>query len=115
LAAVLKQGRDTAWFLNQYFCDTCGREWEDEWSASCDDDCPHCGSRHMSPYHSIDLTAIIQEHRGKLLVYKSPDSAEHSPDYDLIAEFCTREGAMDYVKCGDHESPGEWHPIGFVD
>jgi hypothetical protein len=27
-------------------------EWADVWSAQCDDDCPHCGARHMSPYKS---------------------------------------------------------------
>jgi hypothetical protein len=103
-----------AWFLNQYLCDTCKREWEDEWSATCDDDCPHCGARHMSPYHIIDLTEIVQEHRGKFLVYKSRDSAEHSPDYDMIAEFATAEEANDFLKNGDEESSGEHGPIGFI-
>src|SRR3979490_412886 len=32
------------------------RTWTDEWSAQCDDDCPHCGARHMSPYKSEDAT-----------------------------------------------------------
>ena len=41
-------------FRNFYRCDTCGHEWTDVWSAQCDDDCPHCGARHMSPYKSQD-------------------------------------------------------------
>lgn len=34
-------------FLNHYTCPTCNLQWEDEWSATCDDDCPRCGARHM--------------------------------------------------------------------
>src|ERR1700751_4509627 len=42
-------------FRNFYRCDRCAHEWTDEWSAMCDDDCPHCGARHMSPYKSEDV------------------------------------------------------------
>ena len=42
-------------FQNRYRCSECGREWTDIWSAQCDDDCPHCGARHMSPYESEDV------------------------------------------------------------
>ena len=31
-------------FRNFYRCANCGHEWEDVWSAMCDDDCPHCGA-----------------------------------------------------------------------
>ena len=44
-----------AWFRNYYRCARCAYEWTDEWSAMCDDDCPHCGARHMSPYKSAEL------------------------------------------------------------
>ena len=40
-------------FRNFYRCDRCGNEWEDVWSATCDDDCPSA-ARHMSPYKSED-------------------------------------------------------------
>jgi DNA-directed RNA polymerase subunit RPC12/RpoP len=43
-----------AWFRNFYRCARCGYEWTDEWSAMCEDDCPHCGARHMSPNNSED-------------------------------------------------------------
>jgi len=43
-----------ALFRNYYRCARCSHEWTDEWSAMCDDDCPHCGARHMSPYKSED-------------------------------------------------------------
>ncbi len=42
------------WFCNFYKCADCGNKWADVWSATCDDDCPHCGARHMSPYKSTD-------------------------------------------------------------
>ena len=41
-------------FRNFYRCAACGSEWTDVWPAQCDDDCPHCGARHMSPYKSED-------------------------------------------------------------
>jgi hypothetical protein len=49
-----------AWFLNFYRCARCRRIWTDQWSATCDDDCPHCGARHMSPFDSERLTTLIQ-------------------------------------------------------
>jgi DNA-directed RNA polymerase subunit M/transcription elongation factor TFIIS len=39
---------------NFYRCPDCGEEWQDEWSCGCDDDCPECGARHISPYKSED-------------------------------------------------------------
>ena len=41
-------------FRNYYRCAGC-YEWEDVWSATCDDDCQQCGARHMSPYESEDV------------------------------------------------------------
>jgi hypothetical protein len=69
----------------------------------------------MSPYHIIDLTEIVQEHSGRFLVYKSRDSAEHSPDYEMIAEFATPKEAEDFLRNGDEEAPSKPGPIGFVD
>jgi hypothetical protein len=40
---------------NFYRCKACGHEWMDVWSATCEDDCPQCGARHMSPYESDDV------------------------------------------------------------
>jgi DNA-directed RNA polymerase subunit RPC12/RpoP len=42
-------------FRNQYHCARCKHEWTDEWPAMCDDDCPECGARHMSPHRSEDI------------------------------------------------------------
>jgi DNA-directed RNA polymerase subunit RPC12/RpoP len=44
-----------ALFRNFYRCARCDYEWTDDWSATCDDDCPACGARHMSPYKREDI------------------------------------------------------------
>ena len=46
-----------AWFLNFYKCAPLQARWTDEWSCMCDDECPHCGARDMTPYNSEDLTS----------------------------------------------------------
>ena len=87
-----------AWFQNHYRCENCGREWEDAWSSTCEDDCPHCGARHMSPYDSDDLTEIIEKRGDAFVVLHSRDKAEHTPDYEEIAKFPTREAAEAYLR-----------------
>ncbi len=105
-----------AWFRNQYECDECGCYWEDEWSCGCDDDCPECGARHMGPIDSIDLSHVIEEWKGKFLIYRSLDSAEHSADYELIAESTTREAAEDFLRyCAADDPECGNSRIGFVD
>ncbi len=42
-------------FINHYVCPRCGYEWTDSWTAMCDDDCPACGLRHISPHESGDV------------------------------------------------------------
>jgi hypothetical protein len=42
-------------FRNHHRCARCGHEWDYVWTAQCDDDCPNCGARHMSPYKSEDV------------------------------------------------------------
>ena len=83
-----------AWFRNHYRCARCRRTWADEWSCTCDDDCPRCGARHMSPVASDDLTIIVDEDLdGTFVVLQSPDAAEHKPDYVQVARFPTKEAA----------------------
>jgi rubrerythrin len=41
---------------NHYKCPRCSHEWHDEWDCECDDDCPACGNRHISPHESEDIT-----------------------------------------------------------
>ncbi len=75
-----------AWYLNHYSCDECGGDWSDPWSCMCDDECPHCGARHMSPVRSDDLTEIIVARPDALVFLRSPDTAEHDADYREVAE-----------------------------
>ena len=86
-----------AWFLNYYTCAGCGRGWTDEWSCMCDDDCPHCGARHMTPYESDDLTHITEKRGAEFVVLRSPDAAEHSPEYFELASFPSRTEAESYI------------------
>ena len=61
-----------AWYQNHYTCDRCGGDWTDEWSCTCDDDCPNCGARHMSPHDSDDLTHVVEKQGDEFLVLRSP-------------------------------------------
>jgi len=56
-----KDNDEPARFRNHYQCPKCGGSWSDDWSAACDDDCPHCGERHVPPVESEDLPAERQE------------------------------------------------------
>jgi DNA-directed RNA polymerase subunit RPC12/RpoP len=86
-----------SWFLNYYECARCREPWSDEWSATCDDDCPHCGARHMSPYKSDDLTEIIEMRANKFVVLRSAKTAEHFPKYRKVAQFDSREQAEAFI------------------
>ena len=86
-----------AWYRNYYKCARCGRDWPDEWSCMCDDDCPHCGARHMSPHESDDLTEIIERDGGEFVVLWSPETAEHEPDYCELGRFSTRAEAEAFL------------------
>jgi hypothetical protein len=86
-----------AWFLNHYTCANCNANWNDEWSCTCDDDCPHCGARHMSPYESEDLSEIIEKSDKQYVVLRSQSSAGHTPRYREIARFATKKGAEAFL------------------
>ena len=49
----------TLW-LNYYECTRCEYMWEDEWDCQVDDDCPHCGCRHIGPYESREVEPAQQ-------------------------------------------------------
>lgn len=86
-----------AWFRNYYWCARCSRVWTDAWSCMCDDDCPHCGARHMSPFASDDLTEIVVPDGDGFVLLRSPETAEDEPAYVEIAEFATEDQANAYV------------------
>ncbi len=90
-----------AWFLNLYRCDRCKKLWTDEWSATCDDDCPHCGARHMSPFDSENLTGLIEQSGDEFVAIRSPNSAEHEPEYQEVGRFRTRAQAEEFLASFD--------------
>jgi hypothetical protein len=92
-----------AWFLNFYKCEQCRRRWTDEWSCTCDDQCPSCGFRDMTPYKSDDLTELIEQEGSEFVVLRSSDTAEHDPDYRELGRFPTRAGAEAFLESSDRE------------
>jgi Zn-finger nucleic acid-binding protein len=86
-----------AWFLNFYRCDRCSRVWRDEWSCTCDDECPHCGARDMSPFKSEDLTELVAPDGAEFVAIRSSDDAEHDPDYKELGRFPTRAKAEEFL------------------
>jgi len=39
-------------FQNFYKCPDCKVKWDSEWSSMCDEECPDCGTKNISPYKS---------------------------------------------------------------
>jgi hypothetical protein len=54
----------------------------------------------MTPYDSDDLTVIVEEQAGELIVYRSPSTAEHHPNYERIGTFSTLKQAETYLDGG---------------
>jgi hypothetical protein len=63
----------------------------------CDDDCPVCGARHMTPYDSEDLTELIEQQQEQFVVLRSPDTAEDRPCYEEVDRFDTLNAASVYL------------------
>lgn len=89
-----------AWYSNHYICERCDATWTDEWSCMCDDDCPHCGARHMTPFKSDDLTQVIEREDGEFIVLWSPETAKDDPDYCELGRFPTRDQAVAFLATG---------------
>jgi hypothetical protein len=89
-----------AWYSNHYICERCDTTWIDEWSCMCDDDCPKCGARHMTPFKSDDLTEVIEPREGAFVVLWSPETAENRPDYCELGQFQSREAAIAFLATG---------------
>jgi hypothetical protein len=87
-----------AWFRNHYSCYRCSFDWNDEWSCTCDDECPECGARDVTVLDSDDLTEIVEDCGRIFVVLRSPESAEHEPDYEEVAKFPTRELAESFLQ-----------------
>jgi len=51
----------------------------------------------MTPYNSEDLTELIERDGNMFVAIRSPDSAEHDPDYREVDRFPTREKAEEFL------------------
>lgn len=70
------EGNPCVW-QNGYTCQTCTSEqidWTDDWSCSCDDDCPNCGKSH-SP-HDQQWLADSEVHGDAYCLWESLPEAE---------------------------------------
>lgn len=45
-----------ALYLNEYTCPSCSHEWEDHWDSGCNDTCPECGLREITPVNSTKVS-----------------------------------------------------------
>jgi hypothetical protein len=86
-----------AWFRSEYQCYRCNCEWEDEWSAGCDDDCPACGARHISASKSDDLTTVIDREGDCFVVCYSPENASDAPEYVAVGRFLSSDLAEQFA------------------
>lgn len=85
-----------AWFQNMYKCNGCNMKWKGEWSCMVDEERPIC-AEDITPYDANELTTLVIERANVYVVLRSPETAEHTPDYSEVAEFPTRELADAYV------------------
>jgi hypothetical protein len=86
-----------AWFRNSYQCPNCKTKWEGKWSCMVDESCPRCRTKDISPYGADELIHLVVERGDAFVVLRSPETAEHSPDYAEIAEFATQKLAEAFI------------------
>lgn len=51
----------------------------------------------MTPFHSEDLTDVIAPEGEEFVALRSPDAAEHDPDYKELGRFTTRAQAEAFL------------------
>jgi len=50
-----------------------------------------------TPVDSDDLTVLVEAVGSEFVVLRSPDTAEHDPDYREVGRFPTREQALEFL------------------
>ena len=107
-------------FRNFYRCPKCGHEWDDCWDSMCNDECPECGIKDITPFNSEELYIACpkcggvefyasQSCRGNIAVmaYINPDGTtmflRNTCDDDSILtdglDFDDPEGPFTCAKC----------------
>jgi hypothetical protein len=51
----------------------------------------------MSPYDSENLTTLVEEEGREFVALRSPETAEHDPDYQELRRFPSREKALEFL------------------
>jgi hypothetical protein len=51
----------------------------------------------MTPLDSENLSALVEPDGSEFVVLRSPDTAEHDPDYREVGRFPTREKAEEFL------------------
>jgi len=51
----------------------------------------------MSPFDSENLTGLVEQDGNEFVAIRSPNSAEHKPDYRDVGRFLTREKAEEFL------------------
>ena len=51
----------------------------------------------MTPFDSANLTEFILEEGGHFIVMRSPETAEHDPEYEEVGRFPTRAEAEEFL------------------
>jgi hypothetical protein len=55
----------------------------------------------MTPFKSEDLTELIEQDGAEFVAFRSPESAEHDPDYRELGRFPTRAKAEEFLASGE--------------
>jgi len=87
-------------FANLYACPKCGESWEDEWSCGCDDTCPACGERDISPVESQLLEAVHVQITGPFAACRD-ELTVLAEKYELILK--PHEGGLRFVEFPEDE------------
>ena len=68
----------------------------------------------MSPFDSENLTELVEQDDKEFVAIRSPDTAEHNPDYREVGRFPTREFTVPiYRRPDDLVAPGRSIDKGF--
>jgi predicted nucleic acid-binding Zn-ribbon protein len=67
-------------FKNFYRCPKCGKEWEDEWDSTCNDECMSCGTSDIEPYKSEDIPDALYD---KIINSAQRHGEESEPDHEV--------------------------------
>jgi len=86
-----------AWFLHFLQMRPLHAKMDRRMACMCDDECPHCGARDMTPFKSEDLTELVEQDGNEFVAIRSPSWAEYDPDYRELGRFPTREKAEAFL------------------